>query len=133
MKERIETTEGGKKPRKWIRAVSSDLPASVLQYKKRYCGLCKTRMDWKEEMDAWLCRNPKCTAILHRGYGIGPTKEDMLLVTATDPYAEHNLSFVQTIDPYRRDREKKPEGYHNLRRPAEEKKAKSAAEAVGTW
>jgi hypothetical protein len=119
--------------RKWIKAVSTDLPAEKEREKKRYCGVCKSRMDMNEALDRWICRNEKCAATLVRGYGIGPTKDDLQLVTATDPYAEHNQPFVKAIDMFRKDKEKRPQDFHGLRRPVEEKKARSAAEAMQYW
>jgi hypothetical protein len=117
---------GGMTKRRWIKAVTSDPPIEVLAEKKRYCGICKTQMDYKKENDAWVCRSTVCGGYLPRGYNIGPTKgEQEELVTITDPYGTMQKPFVKSILP-----EGKRLDYHRLRRPAEEKKAKSPVDAM---
>ena len=118
-----------KKRGRWIHAVSTDVPKNRLQYQRRYCALCKSRMDFRDDMDAWLCRNIKCNGILKLGYGIGPAKGDQEeLVTITDPYSDLQKPFVKAIPTMSRN--KHESGLPLIRK---ERIAKSAAEALRQW
>lgn len=113
-------------PRKWIKVVSTEPPVSTLHDKKRYCGLCKTQVEFNTALDAWICRSTKCGAVLYRGYGIQPTKDQQTLVTINDPYGDMQKTFVKTVNPTRLPKH----GYHNLKRVPEHKKVKSPVEAM---
>ena len=105
-----------RKAKPWIKAVTSDLNSETLVLKRRYCGLCKTEMDYDQGLDAWICKQTTCGAILYRGHKIGPTKgEQEELVTITDPYGDLQRPFVKSII------NKEREDFHGLQRPISDK------------